>query len=118
MRSHFSFWLRSDQSAAIETQNAAIGLAVVSDEAAAVGITGVPLPVTASASSLWFLYHAIQADESSFITGIKSGQFNKVDSKAMRKVEVGQDIVVVIENGGVGFGTIVGLSGRLLVKNN
>ena len=109
--------LASDQAAAIETQIAAVGMAVVSDEAVAVGITAVPTLITESASSLWFLHQYLMADESN-LTDRTRGQFTiRVDSKAMRKVEIGQDIIVVIENF-TAFGSVTTVAGRQLVKNN
>ncbi len=118
VRSHFLVTLRSDQSAAIEVQVAAMGIAVVSDQAVAVGVTAVPTPITEAASSLWLLHQHIAADESNITDRTRSGQFVFVDSKAMRKVEVGQDIVLVTEGGGTGSGFVITTMGRMLVKNN
>ena len=46
----------SDQVIASETARSAMGLAVVSDQAAAVGITAVPTPITDQDSDLFFVY--------------------------------------------------------------
>ncbi len=119
VRSHFLIGLRSDQAAAIEVQRAAMGIAVVSDQASAVGITAVPTPVTEAGSNLWLLHQFIFADESNLTDRTRGETHTQVDSKAMRKVEVGEDLVVVVENGGGSVGgSIITLAGRLLVKNN
>ncbi len=55
VRTHLEVLFQSDQVAATETQLGAIGLCVVSDQAAAIGITAVPTPDTDLASDLWYL---------------------------------------------------------------
>ena len=40
----------------------------------------------------------------------------KIDSKAMRKVDIGQDIALVVEAGIGGNGCVVETVGRMLVK--
>ena len=47
--------VESDQSAATELFIGNLGLAVVSDQATAVGVTAVPTPATDRGSDLWFL---------------------------------------------------------------
>ena len=115
VRTHMEYQLRSDQSAAIEFQEAAFGLAVVSDQAVAVGVTAVPTPITESASDLWYLHKWILADESSLTDRTRSSTRVTVDSKAMRKVDIGQDIVGVMESAG---GLILTSAGRMLIKVN
>ena len=118
VRSHFELALQSDQAAAIEEQSIGFGIAVVSDQAVAAGIGSIPTPVTEAGSNLWFMHHFLFADESNLTDRTRNGQFRAYDSKAMRKVEVGQDLVVVLEGGGIGGGTITRIAGRLLIKNN
>ncbi len=108
----------SDQAAAIEQQAVALGLAVVSDQAVAVGVTAVPTPVTDMASPLWFVHQLLFGEESALTDRTKPQTRISIDSKAMRKVEVGQDMVIVLENGGIGSGSITRIGGRILVKNN
>ena len=119
VRSHFELALRSDQSAAIELQRLGFGIAVVSDQAVSVGITAVPTPVSDIASSLWFVHSLIYADESSITDRTRSATNKSIDSKAMRKVEIGQDIVVVVQGAPTtGSGSSITVGGRMLVKNN
>jgi len=118
IRTHWEVMLRSDQAAAIEVQSAAVGCAVVSDQAVAVGVTAVPTPVTDSGSDLWYVHKFIFGDESNLTDRTRSATRLSIDSKAMRKVNEDQDIVTVVESGAatVGAGSIISLAGRFLIK--
>jgi len=118
VRSRLTWVVRSDQFVATEGYEIAIGMAVVSDQALAIGVTAVPTPFTDLSSDLWLL-HDIQMGFLVFGTGVgfqerRAGA--QVDSKAMRKVEDGQDLVVVIENASTSLGTLGTVAGRVLVK--
>jgi len=88
---------------------------VVSDEAVAVGVSAVPTPVTQLGSDLWFAHKYMMCSGSAVNDGVVGCPFS-LDSKAMRKVDVGQDLVVVLERGDVGDGWTVIIGGRMLVK--
>ena len=118
VRTHWEVKLMSDQAAGVENQSLGVGLVVVSDQVVSVGITALPLPVTDMPSSLFFLHALIFGDGARVATQTTDSSYRSIDSKAMRKVEIGQDLVVVIEGGGVGSGMIVTQGGRILVKNN
>jgi len=108
----------SDQIAATEDYQAAIGLAVVSDQAIAIGVTAVPTPFTDIGSDLWFL-HEIVLGTLRFSTASgwnDVGHLRVLDSRAMRKVEEGQDIDVSIETSAASTGVVVQKAGRLLIK--
>ena len=112
--------LRSDQSGASENFDAAIGVCVVSDQAQAIGVTAVPTPFTDLESDLW-LAHSIQDGHFLFISGVgvqanSSVNPTLIDSRAMRKVEDGQDVAVVIENSSISSGTQLYAAGRMLIK--
>ena len=118
VRSRGIILCRSDQTAAAETGDLGYGLAVVSDQAVAIGVTAVPTPTTDDTSDLWFVYermlHRYQALDA---TGFgEVGVLRVVDSKAMRKVEPGQDVVQVAETGPIGGGQTVSSYVRLLIK--
>ena len=117
VRSLFELYITSDQEAASEDQLAGFGIAVVSDEATAAGVTAIPTPITEMASDLWFahqlLFNSTTANPVSNV-----GTRYMVDSRAMRKVSIGQDIVVVLEFDASGGGSNVIIGGRMLVKNN
>ena len=101
----------------MEFQSGALGLAVVSDEAVAVGVTAVPTPVTEIASDLWYAHQVYFADAVSLTDLTVGGGRYRIDSKAMRKVEDGQDIAIVAENAAA-FGQIISFAGRFLIKTH
>ena len=118
VRTRFQLFTRSDQQSASEDQLSAMGIAVVSDEASAVGVTAVPTPITEMGSDLWFVHKVLMG---SFFAADATGLGNRgfpyeVDSKAMRKVDIGQDLVVVAEFSGAGLGSVMFVGGRMLVK--
>ena len=113
--------VHTDQIAATEDQVVGYGQAVVSDQAAAIGVTAVPTPVADSESDLWFVYQ-MMFNHFDFASAVGFGEKPlerwDIDSKAMRKVEDGQDFVSVIETaaGGLTAGAIVGSFFRTLIK--
>ena len=121
IRTRFLVSIVTDQLIADEGQVGAVGMAVVSDQAAAIGVTAVPTPITDMGSDLWFVHQLMYSDfvfESAVgITGSAQARY-EIDSKAMRKVDIGQDLVVVgeLSAAGNGFNSIIG--GRMLVKVN
>ena len=119
IRSRFELYLKSDQDTGSEDQVAGFGIAVVSDEAAAAGVGSIPTPISELGSDLWFvsqiLMSSIEAGATNVETAI-NGRGYTVDSKAMRKCSVGQDIVVVGERSGAGAGIELFVGGRILVK--
>jgi len=117
VRIHLELMIKSDQAAAIEDQAGAYGVAVVSDQAVAVGITGVPLPNTDAESSLWMLHQFIMGSAQELTDLTVGPRHYSLDSKAMRKVDAGQDVVFVLENS-LATGMIVTSAARLLVKTN
>ena len=108
----------SDQAAAFEVPFGGLGMAVVSDQAAAIGVTAVPTPITDEGSDLWFQYqHFICSGAGQAASQSNSGQIFPFDSKAMRKVEDGQDIVVTLENAAAaGIGLLYVVKFRMLLK--
>jgi len=109
--------VQSDQEVADEEGIFGMGYAVVSDDASAIGITAVPTPITDQASNLWFVYEEIPWSWRIVTSGAgKTVTHQAFDSKGMRKVEVGQDIVNVVENNSSAFGCEFSVDSRLLVK--
>ena len=109
---------RSDQEAASEYFSIAYGMIVVSDQAVTAGIASVPSPDLESSSD-WHVYDRLGAD---FLLGDATGfglisVSREIDSKAMRKVDIGEDLIAVQEvssasDGGVILSSFV----RVLVK--
>ncbi len=111
----------SDQLGGTEVYGASFGNAVVSDQASAIGVTAVPTPTTDNASDLWMVYEFLigRIGFGSAASFIETGVERVLDSKAMRKVEDGQDLVSVVEGPGAGLGSngsIISGFQRTLVK--
>ncbi len=119
VRTHVTWQLRSDQEAADESYGASIGFAIVSEQASAIGVTAIPTPITDRGSDLFFLYD-IGFGRMANATAVgftDVGVLQKVDSKAMRKVNDDQDLVIVAENSGASTnGVVVTCGGRMLLK--
>ncbi len=99
------FGWRTDQLAASEIQVGAVGMIVVEEPAATLGITALPVPNTDGDSDwMWHSYYASRFEFGSAI-GFQTSSLNTmiIDSKAMRKVSSTQRVVVVIENSGLGI---------------
>ena len=121
VRTHLFFGIRTDQVSTDESFDAAIGFAVVSDQAVAIGVTAIPTPFTDLGSDFWLLHSILMGrfDTLSQV-GYQPDMLvsEKIDSKAMRKVNDDQDIVVVIENSSVSLGVTVHVAGRFLIKES
>jgi len=121
VRTQLELYVTSDQTAASENQQLAVGMCVVSDQASAIGVSAIPTPDTDAGSDLWFLH---QWMFSSFVfgTGVGfiegEGRTVHVDSKAMRKVNDDEDVLVVCEASGNSSGLIVVHGGRILIKEH
>jgi len=109
----------SDQSANTEPWLVSLGLCVVSDQAMAIGVTAVPTPQLDAGSDLWFVYETLAGRfVVSSAVGLLESMVNwkDFDSRAMRKVEEGQDLAAVVESGSISTGVVVIKSGRILIK--
>ena len=118
VRTHLYWHMCSDQVAASEIFGANVGFAVVSSEARAVGVTAVPTPVTDQGSDLFFLWDAMYGLVSfSDATGLREFTHDhRIDSKAMRKVEDGQDVVLTFETPALVSSAAIISGGRMLIK--
>ncbi len=120
VRTRGILFLRSDQLVTGETYGVGMAQAVVSEQASAIGVTAVPTPVTDKESDLFFVYESLFG--AIFIgsgagTGVPTsggGEFMKWDSRAMRKVNDDQDVVLTLEN--EINGVQVTVTGRILIK--
>jgi len=117
IRLHLALFARSDQEAATEQFGGAVGVAVVSDQAVAIGVTAVPTPVTDDSSDLWMLHRWYMGLQGSTTTNAPASFI--IDSKAMRKVNDDQDIIVVHElSSTIGEGQVFTMAGRMLIKEH
>ena len=118
VRTRGTMAIRSDQAVATEVFQASLGFAVVSDQALAIGVTAVPSPETDRGSDLWFVYETLEGFfVLSSAIGIYEAQIRKEwDSRAMRKVEDGQDMAIVLETSSISAGCTILKAGRMLIK--
>ena len=116
VRSHFMALIKSDQAAAIETQVGAWGMAVVTQQAAAIGITAVPTPITDLGSESFFLHQLVMAHHQEITDRAEPVGVFATDSKAMRKVTESDTMVITIEASTAGQGFDMILGGRFLLK--
>ena len=110
----------SDQTGALENYQVQMGFAVVSAQAVAIGVTAVPTPDTDRGSGLWFVYEEVYG-RFTFISGVgalEGGHTRYFDSKAMRKVDSGDQVISVLENSSLSNGTVSIMAGRMLIKTN
>ena len=100
---HINF--SSDQTAAaIETPFACFGMIVVSDNAVVAGATAIPGPITDASDDGWFVYQPLSVSQGGTDSDLAHQMF-PVDSRAMRRVEVGFSVALMIETG-ASFGSI------------
>ncbi len=109
-----SVWVLGDQDAAEEFPFGALGFIVVSDKASATGVTAVPDPISEEGSDGWFTYRSF-AVSSGPILGRPATEF-AFDSRAQRKVQDGEDIVVMVANAHATQGFRFAVKFRLLIK--
>ena len=103
VRTRGRIFIATDQSASTEAQTANYGHIVVTEEATAIGVTAIPTPVTQSSSD-WHVFETIMA-EMRIITAVSAleiGTSVVIDSKAMRKVDFGEDLAMVVETNATG----------------
>ncbi len=109
-----SVWVNSDQTAGDEQQLLGVGFGVFSDTAVAAGIASLPDPISNEADDLWFVHRF--AFSSVNVDGGALGIVTEFDSRAMRKVQEGSDIGVILANGSAAAGLQFWLKFRMLVK--
>ena len=119
IRTRGIFVVGSDQNSAAEQTNGAVGVGVVSEQAATVGVTAVPHFDTDSAWGGW-LWHSYFAANFAFGTAVgfepNMMQTIVIDSKAMRKIGDNERLVVVVQNSHATFGLVYYTSMRLYSK--
>ncbi len=117
IRSRMLVTFSSDQTAASEQPRAALGGIVADDKAVALGITAVPAPLN-EVDGDWYYWQGL-AHDFVFVSGVgvdaQGANQYIVDSKAMRKVSIDEDMAIVIQETGV-FGCEVSILGRQLIK--
>ncbi len=96
------FLVMSDQTTNTELQIGAFGMIVVNDLALAAGAASIPGPETDANDDGWFVWEPfLQVGEPAVgqgASGAEAWPGYRFDSKAMRRVEEGFSIAVMIEN--------------------
>ncbi len=119
VRTRGSLFVRSDQVANAEEPFGAIGFAVVSSQAAAIGVTAIPTPISDEPSDMFFVWEPWAASNVvASAVGIDANGVReyKIDSKAMRKVGFNETVAVTIENANATAGALFLIKFRMLVK--
>ena len=106
------FW-SNDQAAGNENSIGAYGIAIVKEPARAIGITAIPTPIDESSDDAWLHHGFMQAQTFASLNAMQV-QNEEFDSKAMRKVEDGDAIVLVVENSST-VGAVFNVQARILV---
>ncbi len=117
VRQRYFWYVRSDVVTGGEVYGGAVGSCVVSDQAVAIGVTAVPTPITDQGSDLWSMLEQ-QFGRFGGTAVEDVGKSMNIDSRAMRKVEDGEDFVVTFETGASteSLSMISVFGGRALIK--
>ena len=115
IRERNEWYCRSDVVTGGETWGCAVGGAVVSEQAVAIGVTAVPTPITDQGSDLWYMYDQMYGKFGGTMVE-EQGARKVVESRAMRKVEDGQDLIIVFETPSFSQAATNLFGGRFLIK--
>ena len=118
VRTRGILWVKSDQSAATEEPFGAMGMMVVTEQARVAGIGSLPTPITEEFDDGFFVHQFWQGG---ITVGSDIGVSNvwhryEFDSKAQRKVDSDDALVVTLENASASHGVRHILKFRILVK--
>ena len=102
-RSLVEFHVQSDQAAAQEDQFGAIGIMIASDAAVAAGAASLLGPVTDASDDVWLLWYGFVQRGGSDATPDSPGQVRFVDSRGQRRLQEGQQAVLMVENASAAF---------------
>ena len=104
----------SDQTAATEAPQGAMGICVVSDAAVTAGAASLPGPITDLDDDLWLFWTSMHAITTVGATALNVQNLTNplvhVESRAMRRVVEGQQLAIMGENNAVGASFKYGLS--------
>ncbi len=114
-----TLYVASDQGAATESPNGAMGMQVVSEKAVTTGVTALPEPVSEAPSDLWFVYREFATQiRVATAVGFDTRAFSAFpfDSKAMRKVNNEEDVAIMVGNAASAHALVYLLQFRMLIK--
>ncbi len=107
--------ISSDQSGATEDQIGAMGMIVVTNAARVAGAASIPGPGTDASDDGWFVWQPFSQKGLLAGSGVQSLIY-EFDSKAMRRVEEGFEVVVMIENNHATNGLVFSTNFSLLTS--
>ncbi len=105
-RTRGTIMVQSDQEGTSESQFGAVGFVVVNDLAIAAGAAAIPGPFSDQDDDGWYVWQPLLAN---FGAGENWAQIYEYDSKAMRRVEEGFSVAVMVENASATTGLDVGI---------
>jgi len=111
--------VESDQAAGDEDQLLAYGMVVVNDLALASGVAAIPGPSTDASDDGWFVWGTVMAhglQSTAGGGGKPTYQMVEFDSKAMRRVEEGFGVAIVLQNCGASHGIQASISFSMLTS--
>ena len=116
-RTRVQLSLSSDQAVSGEDQIGALGFIVVNDLAFAAGAAALPGPVTDANDDGWFVWMPFHATRLEFAPSVNQSFENfEQDSKAMRRVEEGFTVAIMIENASLTDGISTHVSFSMLTS--
>jgi len=100
--------VRTDATGAAEFYSVSLGFAQVSVQASTIGVSAIPTPVTDGGSGNFFVYETISGFHElvTDVGKLEGGRMLTFDSKAMRKIQEEDDVVIVQETSGLSSGAI------------
>jgi len=121
VRTRLAISFLSDQVASSEFTQAVLGMQVVTEAAATAGIASIPTPIT-EVNADFFVYkpmfsQILFATGVGFQESVGDAAMYVVDSKAMRKVGIDDDVAQTLEvRQGATLGVDIAIEGRFLIK--
>ena len=115
VRTRGSLYVASDQIVASELTAGALGMAVVTTQAAGIGVTAVPTPIADQGSESFFLQRPYGINFGTTAAGTAAADIQgwefMFDSKGQRKVTESETVAVLLENA-----TLVGINFALVFR--
>ena len=102
----------SDQEVANEQPIGAVGIAIVKEPARAIGITAIPTPIDEASDDAWLMHRFLESRVTAASTDDRILNI-EFDSKAMRRLEDGDSIVLTVENSST-VGAFFNIQARIL----
>jgi len=96
-RGLFTFAAASVGAAATDQMLGAVGIGVVTAEAFAIGVTAVPVPITTQGWDGWIYWSPLQLSPSQNAASPGAYIVKEVDSRAMRKLRLGDTIYAALQ---------------------